>query len=217
MGNGFHHHQVLIHLVQFKIFSSTYNLFLRRKENTTGIVLSVISILLCIAGVIFDGVMYNTAQALDFCLDQDTGESYGDSKYYPDAAQCASDDSQTCLCVQGSDHLFTHNICYLFNLLGAGNCGQILTKLPALLLTSLIFTLLNLMLVLYYLFACVLTAPAAHQHPLVPTAPPAAAELAAPTISAVEAVATPVYPPAATKHVTHVKLSGKVSMIIDEA
>eukprot|EP01032_Pedospumella_encystans_P026482 gene26482-29924_t len=38
-----------------------------------GCVFSVISILLCIAGVIFDGVIYGVTHALDACGNQETG------------------------------------------------------------------------------------------------------------------------------------------------
>ena len=155
-----------------------------------GCVLSVISILLCIAGVIFDGVMYNTTQALDFCWNQETGESYGNLNYYPEAVNCAYDHSQTCLCVQSSND----NVCFLFNLNSAENCGQILTKLPALLLTSLIFVLLHLALVfMYSLFTCIYLCS--------PAVPPAAHHPNPVVSPSVIAVATPAGQPVPVKHV----------------
>jgi len=157
---------------------------------TAGCVLSVISTLLCIAGVVYGGVMYNTIRALDFCLNQYTGEIYGNDKYYSEAFQCASGHPQTCLCVQSR----RENVCFLFDLRSANNCGQILTKLPALLLTSLIFVLVTLLLVFTYsLFTCIsLWSPAI---------PPAAHHHTNPVGPVVIAVATPAGQPVPVKNV----------------
>lgn len=95
--------------------------------------------------------MYGVTHALDSCGNQETGEFYGDSKYYGNVVQCAVGHSQTCLCVQGSNT----DTCFLFNLRAADNCGQILTKMPALLLASLLFVFLLLVLIFTYsIFTC---------------------------------------------------------------
>ena len=140
-----------------------------------GCVFSVISILLCIAGVIFDGVIYGVTNALDACGNQETGEFYGDTKYFTQVVNCAVGHSQTCLCVQGSND----DTCFLFDLRGADNCGQILTRLPSLLLASLIFVFLLLVLVFTYsIFTCMgvccVKTPPAQQN-----APPVQAQAAA--------------------------------------
>lgn len=133
---------------------------------STGCVFSVIAILLCIAGVIFDGIMYGVTNAMDTCVNQETGEFYGDTQYNFQAALCISGHSQTCLCVQGS----SDDTCFLFDLRsGADNCGEILTTLPSLLLASLIFVFFLLILVFTYsIFTCMgvccVKAPAANQN-----------------------------------------------------
>ncbi len=126
-------------------------LYIHRGVVTAGCVFSVIAILLCIAGVIFDGVIYGVTHALDACGNQETGEFYGDTQYLFRVQDCAVGHSQTCLCVQGNND----DTCFLFDLRGADNCGQILTKLPSLLLASLIFVFLLLVLVFTYsIFTC---------------------------------------------------------------
>eukprot|EP00388_Colpodella_angusta_P047900 GDKK01074369.1.p1 GENE.GDKK01074369.1~~GDKK01074369.1.p1 ORF type:complete len:240 (-),score=46.57 GDKK01074369.1:218-901(-) len=118
---------------------------------TTGCVFSIIAILLCIAGVIFDGIIYGATNALDTCYDRENFTVYGDAQYGGQAINCALQNSQTCLCVQGSND----DTCFLFNLDSADNCGQILTKLPSLLLASLLFVFLLLVLVFTYsIFTC---------------------------------------------------------------
>ena len=150
-------------------------LFYLRGVVTAGCVFSVISILLCIAGVIFDGVIYGVTNALDACGNQETGEFYGDTQYLNQVVNCVVGHSQTCLCVQGSND----DTCFLFDLRGADNCGQILTRLPSLLLASLIFVFLLLVLVFTYsIFTCMgvccVKTPAAQQN-----APPVQAQAAA--------------------------------------
>jgi len=118
---------------------------------TTGCIFSVIAILLCIAGVIFDGVIYGATNALDTCIDRVNFQVYGDNQYAQQAGACIAGHSQDCLCVQGSND----DTCFLFNLDSADNCGQILTKLPSLLLASLLFVFLMLVLVFTYsIFTC---------------------------------------------------------------
>lgn len=118
---------------------------------TSGCILSVISILLCIAGVIFDGVIYGATNALDTCIDRVNMQVYGDKQYGTQAGECIPGHSQDCLCVQGSND----DTCFLFNLGSADNCGQILTQLPSLLLASLLFVFLMLVLVFTYsIFTC---------------------------------------------------------------
>ena len=134
--------------------------------------------------------MYNAIRRLDFCLNQYSGETYGNAEYYPEAFQCANDNPQTCLCVDGR----RENICFLFNLGSADNCGQILTKLPALLLTSLIFVVVTLLLLITYsMLTCIsLWGPAV---------PPAASHHTNPVGPVVIAVATPAGQPVPVKHV----------------
>lgn len=133
--------------------------------------------------------MYNTTRDLDFCLNQETGDTYGNSNYYPDAVECAYDHSQTCLCVQGSND----NVCFLFDLDNGDNCGQILSTLPALLLASLIFVVVNLLLVFTYsLFTCISLCS--------PDVPPAAHQ-PNPVGPAVVAVATPTGHTVPVKHI----------------
>ena len=111
----------------------------------------MIGILLCIAGVIFDGILYGATNALDTCFNQNTGDFYGNTEYNGFAFSCANGHSQTCLCVSGSNS----DTCYLFDLKSADDCGEILTKLPSLLLASLIFVFLLLILVFTYsIFTC---------------------------------------------------------------
>ena len=130
----------------------------------------MIAILLSIAGVVLDGVFYGVTHALDTCLNQETGEFYGDMQYAGLALQCTNGHSQTCLCVQSSND----DTCFLLDLKAAENCGQILTRLPSLLLASLLFLLLSLILVFTYsvftcMGVCCVKTPAAQQN-----APPVA-------------------------------------------
>ena len=109
----------------------------------TGCIFSVVGIILCFVGTIFDGVTYGVTNDLKTCINQDTLAVFGESKYYPNAAGCIPDHAQTCLCVNGDN-----NNCYLFDLNhGNENCGMVLTKLPSLLLASMFFCLILLALV----------------------------------------------------------------------
>jgi hypothetical protein len=95
--------------------------------------------------------VYGAVNGLDTCGNQDTGEIYGDNKYLSSVVACVSGHSQTCLCVNGGQS----DTCYLFNLDSADNCGQILTKMPALLITSVIFLAILFVIVLTYsAFTC---------------------------------------------------------------
>ena len=107
-----------------------------------------------IVGVILDGIWFGVSNALDTCYDQKKGEFYGSSTYQPFAFACANGNSQTCLCVNSANE----DTCYLFDLENADNCGEILTTMPALLLTSLIFLLLLLVtMFIYSIFTCMNT------------------------------------------------------------
>jgi hypothetical protein len=97
----------------------------------------VITIILLIVGLILDGIIYGATNALDTCGDTNTGEIYGDTANTPYLISCAVDNHQDCLCIQSSNT----DTCYLFNLESADNCGQILNKLPSLLLASVLFEL----------------------------------------------------------------------------
>ena len=147
-----------------------------------GCAFSIISIIVLIVGVILDGIWSGVTESLDTCYDQEKGEFYGSSTYQIFALSCASGNSQTCLCVNSGNS----DTCYLFDLESADNCGEILTTMPALLLTSLIFLLLLLVtMFIYSIFTCMNTCcnkrnEAAEQNP---KPVPAAAE--ATSVSAV--------------------------------
>jgi hypothetical protein len=112
----------------------------------SGCALSVFSIVILGIGMIVDGVLFGASNALDTCIDQDIGELYGDSSYKIYAVSCALDHGQTCACVNGADT----DTCYMFNLESAKDCGQILTKLPALLVASVVFMVFTIVLVILY-------------------------------------------------------------------
>lgn len=125
--------------------------FFSRCSVISGCVFSVISIILLVVGLIIDGIVFGATNGLDTCVDQDTNKYYGDSKYNIYAEACRIDHSQTCVCVNSDN---TDN-CYLFNLQAADNCGQILTKLPSLLLASVLFMLVLIVVVFVYsIFTC---------------------------------------------------------------
>ena len=102
--------------------------------------------ILLIVGIILDGIWYGVTDSLDACYDQDKNKFYGSTKYQDLAEACAIDNSQTCLCVDGAKE----DICYIFNLESANNCGMILTVMPALLLASLILMLVLFVTMLTY-------------------------------------------------------------------
>jgi hypothetical protein len=108
--------------------------------------LSIISIAVLTAGVIFDGLMYGTMNALDTCGDSNTGEIYGETANVPYLISCAVDHHQDCLCIQSSHP----DRCYLFNLEAADNCDQVLVKYPSLLLASVLFELVLMIVVFFY-------------------------------------------------------------------
>jgi hypothetical protein len=89
--------------------------------------------------MILDGVVYGATNALDACRDSTTFEVYGDNSPSNGLAMayCAQQHGQDCMCVRNSD-----SDCYVFNLDSADNCGQIMTKLPSLLLAAVLFELI---------------------------------------------------------------------------
>jgi ferredoxin-thioredoxin reductase catalytic subunit len=98
----------------------------------------VIAIIVLGVGIVLDGLSFGLTHSITTCVDGNTDKVYGDSDSSGNAALCAIGDSHDCSCVRDQ----SGDICYEFNLKAADNCGQIMGKLPALLLASLIFELL---------------------------------------------------------------------------
>jgi hypothetical protein len=104
-----------------------------------------------IAGTVVDGIFYGATNALETCMNQETGEWWGKTENYVVVSNC--DTSKTCGCATGNDDL-----CYVFDLSKGGDCGQILYKVPALLLASMICCLILLVVsVTYSIFTCTAT------------------------------------------------------------
>lgn len=116
----------------------------------TGCTFSVFSLILVFAGLGLDGAFYGVTNGLDSCINQKTGEYYGEEGLFSIYAECTGH-SETCLCVNEQ----TSDKCYVFNIKEADNCGQILTRLPSLLMASVIFlTFLFVLVLAYSIFTC---------------------------------------------------------------
>ena len=115
-----------------------------------GCTFSSLTIALLIAGLILDGVIFANVATLKTCAVKNTLDYYGDSSYIVSARSCALQHSQTCACVRADDDL-----CYLFNLRDADDCGVILNKYPSLLLGSILFMVALIIVVgIYSGFTC---------------------------------------------------------------
>ena len=135
--------------------------------------LSTCASILCFSGMLVDSFGYRRVNALETCVNTETGEWNGASYMQPEAAVCASQTDKLCACIG------PHDVCHNFDIneYKQDNCELILTKYTDLLLISAIFTTFNLAWVfLLSIMGCVTLAkidqPAASQK--VPTSEPAA-------------------------------------------
>jgi len=93
--------------------------------------------ILCFAGMLTDSFGYRRTNALETCVNTETGEYNGASYLEPKASTCAAQTNDLCACVKsGGDD------CHFFNInkYKQDNCELILTNYTDLLLVSLVFT-----------------------------------------------------------------------------
>lgn len=92
--------------------------------------------ILTFSGMLVDSFGYRRVNALETCVNTETGAWTGASGMQPEAAVCATQTAKLCACVGD------HDVCHFYDInpYRQQNCELILTRYTDLLLVSLIFT-----------------------------------------------------------------------------